>query len=81
MKVPVGKEQEEKLIIEDRTFFCSEHVAKAYKIIGVFDTEVSSTQFWPSTLAGNNLPLAENVSLSPVINIVPTSDFNEEIPT
>jgi len=37
------------LISKDRTFFCSELVAKAFKVLGIFeDTKISSAKFYPS---------------------------------
>lgn len=43
-------EEEDKLIIaEDRTFFCSELVAKAFKIIKVIeDDDISCTSYFPA---------------------------------
>lgn len=39
-------------IAEDRDFFCSELVAKGFKIIGVIlDDQTSSTQFMPGSFA------------------------------
>jgi len=32
---------------EDREFFCSELIAKAYKEVGILDTEVASWKFMP----------------------------------
>ena len=37
----------------DRTFFCSELIAKCYKALGVFKTEKSSANFYPSDFAVN----------------------------
>ena len=33
---------------EDRSFFCSELVAKMYKVLGILATEMSSGGFYPS---------------------------------
>jgi len=60
-----------KYVDKERAFFCSEHVAKAYKILNVFDTELSSGKFWPSTLESDPLPLAKGARIGPVINIIP----------
>merc|ERR550537_1118450 len=39
---------EKRLIAADRTFFCSELVAKAYKILGILeDDNTSSAKFYP----------------------------------
>lgn len=40
---------EKRLIAADRTFFCSELVAKAFKILGIIeDNDTSSAKFYPS---------------------------------
>lgn len=40
---------EKRLIAADRTFFCSELVAKAFKILGILeDDDTSSAKFYPS---------------------------------
>ena len=36
---------------EDRTFFCSELIAKAYKTIDLLKTEKSSCQYWPGSFS------------------------------
>ena len=37
------------LISDDRTFFCSELVAKAFKVLGVIENdEISCSKFFPS---------------------------------
>ena len=44
----MGTKNEEVLFPEDRTFFCSELVAKAFKVIGVIQNdETSCTRFYP----------------------------------
>jgi hypothetical protein len=53
-----------KFVEEDRTFFCSELVAKAFKSLKVFDTQLPSSSFLPSSMAEDNLPLAAGASLS-----------------
>jgi len=45
-----GASGKKKYVEDDRTFFCSEYVAKAYKVLGVFNTEENSSFFLPSTL-------------------------------
>jgi len=45
---------ERKLIKAGRTFFCSELVAKAYKIIKVLETNVASARFYPSSFTSEN---------------------------
>lgn len=43
-----------KFIDEDRKFFCSELIAKAYKILGILgDTEKPSSSYYPSTFSSN----------------------------
>ena len=43
-----SKNDENELIDEDRTFFCSELVAKAFKILGIIENDdTSCTQFYP----------------------------------
>lgn len=40
---------EKRLIAADRTFFCSELVAKAFKILGILEDDgTSSAKFYPS---------------------------------
>ena len=44
----VDENGEQRLIAQDRTFFCSELVAKAFKILGILeDDEKSSAKFFP----------------------------------
>ncbi len=38
-------------IKENKTYFCSELVASAYKCIGLLDKQVSATQYWPGNFA------------------------------
>jgi uncharacterized protein YycO len=38
-------------IKEDKTYFCSELVASAYKCIGLLPTEVSASQYWPGNFS------------------------------
>jgi hypothetical protein len=48
MKTQRIAEDDDRLIHEDRSFFCSELVAKAFKLLGIIeDNETSCTQFWP----------------------------------
>lgn len=67
-----------KYVSLNRTFFCSELVAKAYKSLGVFDTRLSSANFFPAHFSQTKeseqqgdlrLPFAIGVSLSPLYNI------------
>lgn len=60
-------------IDEDRTFFCSELVAKAYKILGVMvDDDRPCAQFYPSHFSSKNssiLHLTHNASLGRELNV------------
>lgn len=57
------------LIDEDRTFFCSELIAKAFKLLGVIEEdETSCTQFWPhhfSSKGDHFLNLTEGTFIGP----------------
>ena len=74
----IKPESNRKYVDVDRTFFCSELVAKAYKCLGVFDTDRSSASFFPNSFAivskkdnssNPTLPLSNEHSLSPLFNI------------
>ena len=60
-------QESEKLIEDDRTFFCSELAAKSFKILGIMvDDDISCTQFYPhhfTALGDSVLNLAEGVWL------------------
>ena len=63
MRSKTIKSRDNTLIAEDRTFFCSELVAKAFKILGVLkDDDTSCTQFYPHhfTGAGDSFLKLEN---------------------
>ena len=48
----IDENGEQRLIAADRTFFCSELVAKAFKILGVLeDDDKSSARFFPSNFS------------------------------
>ena len=61
-------------IDEDRTFFCSELVAKGYKILGLLDPneEKPSNYYYPSSFSSksNFLKLVKGVQLGQELNIV-----------
>lgn len=65
----------EKLIEDDRTFFCSELVAKSFKILGILvDDDISCTQFYPhhfTALGDSVLNLDDGVWLEDEVQIVP----------
>ena len=42
MKMKTNIIEDDKLISDDRTFFCSELVAKAFKILGVIENDETS---------------------------------------
>ena len=45
-------------ISEDKSYFCSELVAGAYKALGLLPKDISSSQYWPGTFSGKgNLAL------------------------
>ena len=60
-----------RFVEESRTFFCSELVAKAYKVLGVFDTTRHSACFFPKDfyLYPGSLPFASGHNLSPCYNV------------
>ena len=42
-----GSNNTGKFVAENRTFFCSELVAKAYKVMGLLEPEGASSQYLP----------------------------------
>ena len=70
-------------IDEDRTFFCSELVAKAYKVLGVIeDDETSCSSFYPSHFSASKsstaLKFTHNTSLGPELGIFIDKTNKEE---
>lgn len=63
----IDKNGEQRLIAADRTFFCSELVAKAYKILGIIeDDNKSSAKYFPSHFSSmyqNALKLTEGTTM------------------
>jgi len=63
-----------KLIEDDRTFFCSELVAKAFKFLGIMvDDDVSCALFYPhhfSALGEDGLNLTEGTRIDDEMQIV-----------
>ena len=59
------KDEDSSLIDADRKFFCSELVAKCFKLIGLVDTKEACSNFLPSNLSSDDftLPLIEGVSI------------------
>lgn len=41
-------------IRNDRTFFCSELVATAYKRCGILDKDIAASQYWPGEFSSEN---------------------------
>jgi hypothetical protein len=63
-----------KYIDSDRTFFCSELIAKMYKVLGVLEGDKPSVKFMPgdfSAKASDPLPLSPNSVLGPDLFIKP----------
>lgn len=62
-----GASSKNQIVSEDRTFFCSELVAKAMKVLGALEDDgTSCSQFYPShftTKDDGALPLAKGVSI------------------
>lgn len=61
-------------IHENRQFFCSELVAKAFKVLGVLkDLEKSSTEYYPGSFEQGGAieqDMIEEASLGPIFNIL-----------
>lgn len=59
--------EQKKFVNKDRTFFCSELVAKAYKTLGIIaDDDTSCTQFYPShftSIGDSFLKVKKNVTI------------------
>jgi hypothetical protein len=48
----------------DKSYFCSELVASAYKCLGILPKDISASQYWPGTFAGKGgLKLMEEAYL------------------
>lgn len=62
------------MIDESRTFFCSELVAKAFKVLGILEAdETASSQFYPhhfSARGDSFLRLTEGTTLGPEMEII-----------
>ena len=67
MEPGMTKDNEEKIVDENRTFFCSELVAKAFKVLGVIvDDDTACSQFLPGTFGvkhDNFLKLTDGTSI------------------
>ena len=66
--------QDDKIIDEDRTFFCSELVAKAFKVLGIIeDDDTACSQFMPGTFSSKGdsfLKLTKGTSIDEEMLIV-----------
>jgi hypothetical protein len=72
-------QDKERVIQEDRKFFCSELVAKAFKLLGVLqDDDTSCTQFWPNHFSSKGdkfLKLTEGTSIDSELQIIADDSF------
>jgi hypothetical protein len=61
------------MVDKDRTFFCSELVAKIYKVLGLLETELASSNFMPGDFSAksNKLTLRDDCFLGPDYFIKP----------
>ena len=67
------------LIEKNRTFFCSELVAKAYKCMGLLDKDKSSSTYFPNSFSSEKkLALLKGLSLGPELVVYEVGD--EEAP-
>ena len=60
-------------IDEDRTFFCSELVAKGYKVLGIMEDDGKPCNYYyPSSFSskGQTLKLTPGITLGPELNIL-----------
>lgn len=63
-------ESKNELIAENRTFFCSELVAKAFKILGIIlDDDKSCTQYYPHHFS----------TKGSILNLTPGTVIDEEL--
>ena len=68
--VMMKQKSQNKYVNEERTFFCSELVAKTYKVLGALKTQRSSTTFYPSDFESNaDLVYGEGYSMGPLFNL------------
>ena len=73
-----------KIINDDRTFFCSELVAKAFKILQIMEEDGrASSQFYPShfTSTGDQaLNLSAGTTIDPELEIIQDDYYPTELP-
>jgi len=68
----IKKGDQEKLVEEDRNFFCSELIAKCYKVCGIMKpTDEASSNFLPIdfTTQSDRLKLVDGAKLGSETNI------------
>ena len=68
-------------IDDDRTFFCSELVAKAYKVLGIMEDDgKASSSFYPSSFSSknNSLKFVSGCDLGSELNIVVDTSIKTE---
>ena len=76
--------EQKKFVNKDRTFFCSELVAKAYKTLGIIaNDDTSCTQFYPShftSMGDSFLQLQQNITIDEEKVVILDREFREELP-
>ena len=84
-QVQIAHYKQNKFIHKDRTFFCSELVAKACKILGILqDCDVSCTKFFPSNFSSKGdsfLKINQGVIINRELQIIIQDDNSETINT
>ena len=67
------------MVDEDRAFFCSELIAKAYKSCNIMKTDVSATKFNPGDFSQklDTVKLVEGASLSDEMLVMTDAMFTE----
>ncbi|KRX00740.1 hypothetical protein PPERSA_03000 [Pseudocohnilembus persalinus] len=79
-----AKKNEESLDNSKRTFFCSELIASAYKLLGLLPENISSSYYWPGSFSScKELPLQNGAKLSEeyLIDFSIQPDMLEEPPS
>ena len=58
-------------IAEDKTFFCSELVASAWKCLGILPRDVAASQYWPGSFGqGAQIKLEKGARLDDEMHII-----------
>jgi hypothetical protein len=57
---------------EDRTFFCSELIAKAYKVLGIIEDDKACCKYYPGSFSSksSSLKFVHGMQLEPELNII-----------